>query len=404
MSPRALDPLFRARNFPRKPSPRRVVKSDQQRLRTVERQVVTAMSVAVQPAADSVVETVFTLPPPTGADLGRQIILRSPDATTQQTFIGTLLSDGSVGWLRVSDVAVFGAGSSFVRNAGMGAAGVSGFSLSGIAFSVAGTRAYVTNNFSTDDYVLRYDVSGNVPSFLDKFGGAGSANGDFNGPAGLCVDSSTGDIFVCDAFNDRIQRFGAGGGYISKFGTSGSGNGQFDKPGAICQASNRDLYVIDIQNDRIQQFSVGGSFIRKWDTTGNGNGEFNFGSGNTIVDICVDDDDNVYALDVQNDRIQKFTKTGAYLTDFGHKGSGLGSSDYVGIDFYNGLIYACDAANNRVISYTTKGARVDVFGQGLEGSGAIDDPNGMKVNRTNGRFFVLNATSAGEMSIWQAPA
>ena len=42
--------------------------------------------------------------------------------------------------------------------------------------------------------------------FLTSFGGRGEGPGEFNFPCGLAVDSS-GFVYVCDSFNNRIQVF-----------------------------------------------------------------------------------------------------------------------------------------------------------------------------------------------------
>ena len=49
------------------------------------------------------------------------------------------------------------------------------------------------------------------------------------------------------------------------FGSAGSGGGQFNEPGAISQnLSTGDLYVADRQNNRIQQFTESGEFLQAW--------------------------------------------------------------------------------------------------------------------------------------------
>lgn len=49
-----------------------------------------------------------------------------------------------------------------------------------------------------------------------EFGSSGAGNGEFNRPAGICVDSD-GDIYVVDRGNDRVQQFNPEGKYVDKF-------------------------------------------------------------------------------------------------------------------------------------------------------------------------------------------
>ncbi|HAO22533.1 MAG TPA: hypothetical protein DCQ37_19970, partial [Desulfobacteraceae bacterium] len=67
---------------------------------------------------------------------------------------------------------------------------------------------------------------------------------------------SSGNIYVADSGNDRIQKFSGSGKYISQFGTSGSDDGQFSYPYAIAIDISGNIYVADNGNDRIQKFSV----------------------------------------------------------------------------------------------------------------------------------------------------
>ena len=50
--------------------------------------------------------------------------------------------------------------------------------------------------------------SGTVYSFIKKWGSLGTGNGQFNQPEGITIDSS-GNVYVADAFNSRIQVFAA---------------------------------------------------------------------------------------------------------------------------------------------------------------------------------------------------
>ena len=77
----------------------------------------------------------------------------------------------------------------------------------------------VTNEFVVKEYL-----------FLDKFGTEGSGDGQFELPTGVAVNPTTGNVYVADRFNERIQVFDSSGNFITKFGTSGSDSGQFIQP------------------------------------------------------------------------------------------------------------------------------------------------------------------------------
>ena len=72
-------------------------------------------------------------------------------------------------------------------------------------------------------------------------------------------------------------------------------------------------------NNRVQKFTSTGSFVTKWGSSGSGNGQFSCPEG-----IETDFEGNVYVADSMNSRVQKFSSTGTYLFTLGTSGSGDG--------------------------------------------------------------------------------
>jgi tripartite motif-containing protein 71 len=100
-------------------------------------------------------------------------------------------------------------------------------------------------------YLERYTAD-NI--FITKWGSDGSENGQFNSPAGIAIDSS-GNVYVADSGNNRIQKFTSDGTFITAWGSEGKGNGQFDSPAGIAIDSSNNVYVADFFNKRIQVFA-----------------------------------------------------------------------------------------------------------------------------------------------------
>ena len=64
-----------------------------------------------------------------------------------------------------------------------------------------------------DSHVIKaFDASN---TFLYKFGEKGNQDGQFNGPCGMCLDSSN-NLLVCDYFNNRVQQFSLDGRFTGK--------------------------------------------------------------------------------------------------------------------------------------------------------------------------------------------
>jgi sugar lactone lactonase YvrE len=85
---------------------------------------------------------------------------------------------------------------------------------------------------------------------------SGSAEGQFNGPRGVYVDTS-GHIYVADTLNHRIQKFTAYATFEAKWGSRGSGDGQFYEPYQATVDPSGNVYVADSLNNRIQKFNLG---------------------------------------------------------------------------------------------------------------------------------------------------
>ncbi len=91
----------------------------------------------------------------------------------------------------------------------------------------------------------------------------------------MTVDSS-GNVYVADYGNNRIQKFDSNGNFITKWGSQGSGDGQFIQLNDVAVDSSGNVYVADYGNNRIQKFDSNGNFITKWGSHGSGDGQFSF--------------------------------------------------------------------------------------------------------------------------------
>ena len=133
-------------------------------------------------------------------------------------------------------------------------------------------------------------------SFSFQFGGTGAGAGQFNSPQGVAIHQSTGDVYVVDGANFRVEKFtptSSAGGFDLAFGSgvnSGSGNAnicttdcqagtQGTSPGAFTQpmfiavdnsggASDGDVYVGDPGDNTVSKFDSSGNLVTSWAGTG----------------------------------------------------------------------------------------------------------------------------------------
>lgn len=224
----------------------------------------------------------------------------------------------------------------------------------------------------------------NVPAkaylYGSKWGSAGSGNGQFNNPAQLARDKS-GNVYVVDSNNYRIQKFSSTGQFITKWGGFGSGNGQFRTPAGIAVSDSGRVYVSDSGNNRIQEFDANGKFISKWGQQGSGQDQLNNPTG-----LALGSNDTLFVCDTGNHRIQKFNTIGKHLSGWGGYGvlpavwqvssfvstypSDPNTDDSYkkrfnnpsGVVVKDGAVYVADTGNNRIMKYDEDGSFLSQYG------------------------------------------
>ncbi len=152
--------------------------------------------------------------------------------------------------------------------------------------------------------------------YSSDFGSLGSGDGQLKEPLDVAVNNGSGDIYVADSGNHRVDQFSSGGDFIRAFGADvggagigvcssgcqagspGTAPGQLSEPKFIevdnsNGPSGGDVYVADGGDRIVQKFDSSGNLIASW---GNG-GEIQFPvREGTIGGISVDPVGNLYVL------------------------------------------------------------------------------------------------------------
>jgi hypothetical protein len=212
-------------------------------------------------------------------------------------------------------------------------------------------------------------------------------------PQGIAVDE-TGNVYVADTYNHRIQKYNSSGAYLAQWGSRGSGNRQFLYPIGIDVDKSGNVYVVDCNNHRIQKFGSSGMYITQWGSLGSGEGQFNF-----PWDISVDSSGNIYIADSRNHRIQKFNSTGTFLTQWGSFGSDDGQFYFPESIAVNatGNIYVADRNNNRIQEFSSGLPSPDAT-TGLALNGSFEVSPALSEWTTGGALPVTRAAHASQES------
>ncbi|MFZ1947917.1 MAG: hypothetical protein WAW06_10270, partial [bacterium] len=194
--------------------------------------------------------------------------------------------------------------------------------------------------------------------FERKWGSEGTGQSEFDEPLGMAADAS-GDLWVVDSRNARLQKFSPYGVWLEDLGAPGSGDGQFGRPLDVAVDDSGYIYVSETSYHRIQKFTSTGVFVKKWGSWGTEEGKF---SDPYVVDV--DDSSYVYVLDYGNHRVQKFTSKGVFVTAWGDSGSGESQfNEPRGLAVTgSGIVYVSDSENRNVQKFTSDGTRLGGWG------------------------------------------
>jgi YD repeat-containing protein len=231
------------------------------------------------------------------------------------------------------------------------------------------------------------------PTYSSSFGSYGTGAGQLVEPADLTVDSS-GNVWVADEPNNRIQEFNSKGEFVRQVGSDGTGSGHLKEPYGVAVDSKGDVWVADTMNARIDEFTSEGTFVKAfgWGVSngesklqtctsscragieGSGNGEFYIPEGITTAA-----NGDLYVCDRGNKRIQEFTSEGTYIKSFTDPEEKGGPTD-VALNS-SGDLWATYASyeDSKIVEFNPEGTIIDTFGREGSGQGELLAPQNLAV-------------------------
>jgi hypothetical protein len=224
--------------------------------------------------------------------------------------------------------------------------------------------------------------------------GAGSGANQLNYPAGVFVDTS-GNVYVADNGNHRVQKWSPGATYgitvAGATGSAGSSPLQLWGPIGVFVDGTGNVYVCDNGNNRIQKWAPGASY---GNTVAGGNGSGSSANQfNNPRGVFVDGSGNIYVSDASNHRIQKWLSgASSGVTIAGGNGAGsaanqLNNPHGVWVDVL-GYIYVSDYSNARIQKWAVGASSGTTVAGGNGGGSAANQLNGPDGVFANNNFEI----------------
>lgn len=204
----------------------------------------------------------------------------------------------------------------------------------------------------TDNHrILKFTPSSApLPSWpCSAWGEFGSDKGQFNGPVALAIDNSSGDVYVSDKGNNRIQKFDGNGQFIMEYNNI--------SPTGISVDLERNVYASVASLHNVYKFTPDLKLIPQWDPQGTSAITFRYPHG-----ITVDRKNDVYVVDSGHFEVKKFSKEGVHLLSWGGLGIGAGKFRLpygITYDFNIQRIFVSDSSLHRIQVFNEDGTHVD---------------------------------------------
>jgi len=285
-------------------------------------------------------------------------------------------------------------------------------------------RAYATNAYGTSyGSVVTFSTSSTlsgVSGLVSTFAGSGTAGFNdgtgttalFSNPGGMASDAS-GNIYVCDVFNNRIRKIAPDGTVTTIAGSGVAGNidgpalsAQFYAPQGLAVDAQGNVFIADYGNNLIRELEASTGSVKT--VAGNGipgyvDGEvFKTAEFNGPCALAIDANNVIYVADRNNNAIRKINTNGTTNTVAGTKAAGyfnttqnaanlvyayFRSPSGLALDA-NGNIYVADIGNSAIRKITSTGVVTTIAG-GPGQSSLLGSPAALAMDK-QGNFLIAD--------------
>lgn len=176
--------------------------------------------------------------------------------------------------------------------------------------------------------------------------------------------------------------------WSSSFGSAGSGNGQFSRPGAMAVDGQGNLWVVDSNDNRVEKFNEGGGYLSQIKPEASSKCALSRPTA-----VAINAAGNLWVTDSGHKRVVELSPAGACLGEFG--GAGLTGGKFAGsgpeaiaID-YHGNIWVADTYGGRLEKFNENGVFVRSVATKGKGPEQLGQPDGIAI-APGGNVFVTD--------------
>jgi DNA-binding beta-propeller fold protein YncE len=229
-------------------------------------------------------------------------------------------------------------------------------------------------------------------------------------PMSIAIDRQNNIYVLYRGGPNMVVKYNREGQLLCSWGKAGAGDGEFGLYPSVANGIATDrmgnVYVVDSQNHRVQKFAADGSFLTQWGNKGTADGQFDTPAG-----IAIDDTGNIYVSDSGNDRVQKFDSGLHVSAKWGQKGINAGeftNPGPIGVDKMN-HVYVADRGTaknelDRIQEFDSNGKFLMAWGKANNAkpadfdnvSGIAGDGSGNLYTVEAWGFFVQRCNAQGD--------
>src|SRR5215475_6560680 len=237
---------------------------------------------------------------------------------------------------------------------------------------------------------------------ISSFGSQGSGAGQFQSPLGVAIQASSGNVYVVDSGNARVEKFFPDGSFISAFG-----QGQLSSPRAIATDSLGKVYVSDAGTNTVQKFDAKGNFVSTIDGTGAPQGHFQ-----SLGGVAVDQANNLWVTDSSTSNVIEFDSKGTFLRQWLDScpssgpvtaGCATGSNPTaIAVDSAHNAVYLIDVFGGYVNRYSLTGTWQREIDRSVihVGTFSTTTPAALALDPGTGNLYVDHTGSPADVTVY----